>query len=161
MITLRKAGPKDETLYKNLFNLYQNDLSVFYTDGTFSRVDANGYFDADTVREIFPPDASILPFVIEDDRHIIGLLLITRPPYAEHDYCVEELYLVRAQRGKGKAEAAVESFFRTHPGVYTLEVFRENAPAVRFWQKLIAGKGRLLARAPGREDMDKLTFKIE
>lgn len=158
--TIRPAGGRDITLYRNLFNMYQNELSVYYTNGEFSYVDENGYFNAASVNEIFPPDDAILPYVITGDEKNIGLLLVTKKPYARFDYQIEELFLVRAARGTGSAQEALLAFFGAHPGTYTLEVFRNNERAYRFWKKLIAGSGRLLDEKPSPNNMTELTFFI-
>ena len=156
---LRPADRRDKLLYKNLFNLYQSEFFAYYRD-RFRYVDENGYFDADTVNEIFPPDNAILPFVITEDGKNIGLLLITKPPYASRDYCVEEFYIVPGARGMGAAQRAVRAFWNAHPGVYTLEVFAENRRAYAFWKKLIAEDGQPLSEVPEKDGMTELTFII-
>ena len=47
MIQLVKAQEKDKELYRNIFNMYQNELSQYSDE--FQELDEKGYFCANTV----------------------------------------------------------------------------------------------------------------
>ncbi len=137
MISIRPAGEKDRTLIKNIFNLYQNELSVYSND--FECLDENGYFAPDTVNEILPFGDGVFPYIIEEAARPVGFVMATDANYAPEgfDYCLEELFLIRNKRGCGISDAAMKAVFQNRPGKWTLEVYTKNAPALSFWNRFL------------------------
>lgn len=81
MVQIKLAAEEDRELYRNMFNMYQNDLSAYLDD--FYEVDKNGYYDYNTIDEYFVDDSSITPFVIEYKKRIIGVFVLTTSPYVK------------------------------------------------------------------------------
>lgn len=136
-ISIRPACEEDRLLIRNIFNLYQNELCIYSDD--FDCLDKNGYFAPDTVDEILPFGNGVFPYIIEDDARPVGFVMATGKPYAPDgfDYCLEEIFLIRNRRKKGAADIAMREIFRNRPGKWTLEVYRNNAPALYFWTRFL------------------------
>lgn len=137
MISIRPAGEKDRLLIKNIFNLYQNELSVYSDD--FDCLDENGYFAPGTENEILPFGDGVFPYIIEDNTRPVGFVMATDKTYAPEgfDYCLEEIFLIRNKRGKGIADIAVREITKERPGRWTLEVYTKNRPAFSFWKRFL------------------------
>ena len=136
-ITVRPAEERDRQLVKNIFNLYQNELCIYSDD--FDALDENGYFAPDTVSEILPFGDGVFPYIIEENARPVGFVMATDASYAPEgfDYCLEEIFLIRNRRKKGIASAAMKEITKSHPGKWTLEVYKENTPAVSFWMRFL------------------------
>lgn len=136
-ISIRPAEEKDRLLVKNIFNLYQDELSVYSSD--FEFLDENGYFAPETVNEILPFGDGVFPYIIEENAHPIGFVMATDQSYAPKgaDFCLEELFLIRKKRGTGAAECAMMEIFKNRAGKWALEVYLENKRAVSFWTRFL------------------------
>lgn len=136
-VSVRPAGERDRTLIKNIFNLYQNELSVYSDD--FDCLDENGYFAPETADEILPFGNGVFPYIIEENARPVGFVMVTDASYAPdgYDYCLEEVFLIRNRRGKGIADFAVREVFKNRPGKWTLEVYTQNIPALCFWKRFL------------------------
>ena len=136
-ISIRPAEDKDRLLVKNIFNLYQNELSVYSSD--FEFLDENGYFAPETVNEILPFGDGVFPYIIEENARPIGFVMATDASYAPDgtDFCLEELFLIRKKRGMGAAESAMMEIFKNRAGKWALEVYLENKRAVSFWTRFL------------------------
>jgi len=156
-VTIRPAGEGDRLLIKNLFNLYQNDLSVYCDD--FSYPDENGYFDPDAAEGVLPFGGGVFPYIILEDGHIAGFIMCTDASYALPGcaWRLEEIYLVRPARGRGIAREAFRLITADRPGRWCLSVYRRNEPAKGFWLKTL---GNIISEAPGENDMTDIVFEI-
>jgi predicted acetyltransferase len=139
MVNLRAANESDKELYKNLFNMYQNELSPYLSD-LYSEVDENGYFDKDTVDCYFNDNENVFPFIITVNAKIAGCVVLSKPPYVKPgcNYCIQELFVLGLYRGKGVAEAACNYLMKKYKGKYCILVLKENIRAIKFWQKFIS-----------------------
>lgn len=157
-VRIRPAEARDRTLLMNLFNLYQNELGAYCED--FGSIDENGYFAAHTVDDILPFGDGVFPYIILTDGAPCGLIMVTDARYALPgcDWCFQELYLIRAARGRGIARAAASLAMNGRPGRWCLSVYRRNHPARAFWERLIAARGTECEARPGEDDMLDLTF---
>lgn len=156
-VCLRPTREEDRLLIKNLFNLYQGDLSVYCDD--FSWPDENGYFDPEATDGILPYGDGVFPYIILYDGHIAGFIMCTDASYALPGcaWRLEEIFIVRYARGKGIAEEAVRQLTCGRPGRWCLSVYNRNEPARRFWKKTI---GRIVSETPGSDDMIDIVFDI-
>lgn len=136
MVTLVKAESENKEYYKNVFNIYQNELSLFLDD--FDQLDNNGYFDCDTVDEYFQGNIAIIPFVVKSDDKNIGVLVLSKSPYVKKgcDYCIQEFFIIGSCRGKGIATEAINLLFMEYPGKYCFVVIKNNIRAIKFWDKV-------------------------
>lgn len=157
-MTLRPAREQDRLLLENLFNLYRNDLSAYC--GDFCALDENGYYDRGIADELLPFGDGVEPYIILENGRPAGLILVTDSRYAldKCDWRFQELYLIRPARGRGLARMAAEKLLAEKPGRWCLSVYKTNHPARRFWDGLIADKGRLVYTVPGEDGMLDIVF---
>ena len=136
MIQLVKAQEKDKELYRNIFNMYQNELSQYSDE--FQELDEKGYFCANTVDIYFENIESVIPYIVMAENHIIGILVLTKPPYVKQgfDYCIQEFFLIGNSRGKGIADAVLHELSRMYPGKYCFIVLNNNLRAIKFWNRI-------------------------
>ena len=140
-VTLRVASEKDRNLYKNMFNMYQNELGLYC--GEFQDVDGNGYYDAASTDMFFCGDRSVMPLVIEYDGRNVGLAVVTVAPYCPegYDFCIQEFFVVGYYRGKGIAEAAIRWLFGAMRGKYAAAVQEKNERAAEFFKAVFSSYG--------------------
>ena len=144
-IKLQIIEESDKELFRNLFNLYQHDLSMI-ADFLFPNVDARGFYDYETVEEFynFKDQDKLLMYLITVDDNIAGFCLLTKAPYVlkkDCDYCINEFFIIGSYRGKGIVYEICKVIFAQHPGRYSLEVIDANVRAMSFWKKLIVEVG--------------------
>ncbi len=135
MINLRVATDKDKELYRNLFNMYHNDLAPYCDD--LVEVDEEGYYDKQAVECYFNEDENILPHVIMKNDKVVGVIVLTKPPYVKSgcDYCIQEFFLLSPFRGKNVAEEVFKQLTDKYTGKYCLIVLNKNTRAINFWRK--------------------------
>ena len=146
MVQIKSAVEEDRELYRNMFNMYQNDLSAYFDD--FYEVDKNGYYDYNTIDEYFVDDNSITPFIIEYEKRSVGVLVLTTSPYVKQgcDYCIQEFFLLGYYRGKGIAEQVCKELFNKFHGKYCILVLNKNKRAICFWEKITAKNATFLSK---------------
>lgn len=136
MFQLVKAQEKDKELYRNVFNMYQNELSQYFDE--FKELDENGYFDASTVEVYFENNEAVFPYIVMNEGHIIGILVLSKHPYVKQgcDYCIQEFFLIGNSRGKGIADGILHELFTMYPGKYCFVVLNQNLRAMKFWNRI-------------------------
>ena len=150
MVELQKTKAGDELAFANMFNLYHYDLAKFLPE-LYPSVDEDGYYDRNAALEYLNmPPAKVQTSFIRYMGKIAGLAVLTFPPFVKPgcDYCIQELFVLRALRGQGIAREACEKIFCEFPGRYCALVLENNIEALAFWDKVTA-KG-LIAR--GKHD---------
>ena len=140
-VTLRVAAEADRELYKNMFNMYHNELGLYC--GEFQDVDGNGYYDAAFTDAYFRKDPSVMPLVIECDGRNVGFAVVTVSPYCPDgfDFCLQEFFIVGYYRGKGVSRAAAEGLFSLLKGSYIAAVPVKNDRALRFFRSVFTSRG--------------------
>lgn len=141
MIALRAAQRRDKALIRNIFNMYQNELSAY--NEKLNYLDAQGYFDVNTVNDILPFGNGVYPYIITDDGRNAGIILITYAPYVLKgcDFCVQELFIIAKLRGGGAAGEAVRAALKGRTGRWCLSVYQKNLRARAFWDKFLRALG--------------------
>ena len=157
-MSIRPAAARDGELLENLFNLYRNDLSFCAKEFRF--LDERGYFERGISGQLLPFGDGVETYIIEEDAHPVGLIVVTGEDYALTGCSrrFQELYLIRPARGKGLARAAAEELLSQKPGRWCLSVYKKNQPARAFWNRLIEARGNLVCQMPGEEGMTDLVF---
>ena len=157
-VSIRPAEYRDRALIKNIFNMYQNELSI-YTDD-FHSLDDNGYFDESTVDDILPFGGGVYPYIITEDEKNIGFVMVTEGEYPPEgcDYCLQELFVIACKRGSGAAGQAVRLAMQGRYGRWGLNVYKKNVRARAFWEKLIAESGKNIKVQDGEEHMLEFSF---
>lgn len=160
-VTLRPAAAGDRQLINNIYNLYQNDLGEYC--GDFTYLDENGYFDIDASRDVLPFGDGVFAYIIENDGKNTGLVMVTDSRYAlpQCDFKIEEMYIVRPQRKKGVAKAALKQIFDIYKGRFCLSVYKKNLPARVFWEKIVSEFGSGLTVSEGEADMLDFLFEVK
>ena len=158
-MSIRQATARDGELLENLFNLYRNDLSFCAKE--FRYLDDKGYFDRGISAQLLPFGDGVETYIIEDDGHPAGLIVVTGEAYALPGcaYRFQELYLIKPARGRGLARGAAEELLSARPGRWCLSVYTDNLPAYAFWKKLVSARGRLVSEAPGEDGMTDIIFE--
>jgi predicted acetyltransferase len=139
--TVRVATAADKELYKNLFNIYHNELGIYCSE--FQDVDNNGYFDNHYVEQYFSGNNALMPMVIEYDERIVGFAVVSIPPFCAPgcDFCLQELFVVGYYRGSGVATAAVNEIFNLFHGRFCAASLSNNERALTFLRNAFAPFG--------------------
>lgn len=139
-IKVRVATEADKTLYKNLVNIYHNELGLYCAE--FQDVDDNGYFDNHYVDSYFCGDKAVMPLIITADGATVGFAVVTVSPYCIEgcDFCIQEFFLVGYYRGTGAAKAAAEEIFSLFKGRYCAAVLSNNDRAIEFFRSIFEDK---------------------
>ncbi len=140
-VQIRVASKSDENLFKNLFNMYYNELGMYCAE--FQDVDENGYFDTHAAEPYFSGDGSIMPIVITYLDRTVGFAVLTVPPYTAEgcDFCIQEFFVVGYYRGKGVAKAAAQKLLSLFPGRYCAAVQNLNERGKGFFAAMLKEYG--------------------
>ncbi len=140
-VMLREACDDDRELIKNIFNIYQNELSAYSDE--FSRLDSRGYFDSAASDGVLPFGSGVFPYIIYDEKGVIGFIMATGAPYApkDADWCFQEFFIVTSMRSTGCALDSAKRVMQNRFGRWALDVYARNARAVAFWRRLIKSVG--------------------
>ena len=157
MVKLRIANDNDKELYRNMFNMYHNDISPYNND--FLEIDGNGYFEKDAIDCYFDGNESVKPYIIAFNNKTAGCIVLSRPPFVKPgcDYCIQELFLLGLYRGKGIAESACLYLMKEYKGRYCIIILKENHRAMSFWRKLIAKNAVFISE----EELDEKSIALE
>ncbi len=154
-IELKLSSTEDAHIIKNLWPLYQHDVSAF--DGC--KPNRHGLFGVDdSVRTLAKHAASLdpwwldpqalFPYLILVDGSPAGFNLIaarSRLPQAiDADFVVHEFFILHAYRGKGISEQAAIQGFSMHSGKWEIVTYPTHLQATAFWRKVLkryTGKG--------------------
>ena len=138
MVQLIMADAKYKELYRNLFNMYQNELAQY--NSSYQWVDDEGYFDKELVDIYFQNDPAIYPMIIKWNGHNVGVVVITKAPLVKDncDYCIQEFYLIQSCRGKGIAQEVSKQLFKILKGRICLSVLNRNYRAIAYWDKVLS-----------------------
>lgn len=132
---VRVATAQDKELFKNLFNMYHNELGLYCTE--FQDVDGNGYFDSHYSEAYFSGDKFLMPMVIEHDERIVGFAVVSIPPYCAPncDFCLQEFFIVGYYRGSGVSVNAMKEIFNLFKGRFCAATLKNNDRAIDFLRK--------------------------
>ena len=145
---LRLSGDDDAHIIRNLWPLYQHELSEF--DG--STPNSHGLFGVDDDVTTLAKHAekqdpwwrepeALFPYLVLADGCPAGFNLVAaRSRLADEidaDFVVHEFFVLHAYRGEGVAErAAVEGFDR-HRGKWEVVTYPTHARAIAFWRRVL------------------------
>ena len=162
-VELRLSSGEDAHIIKNLWPLYQHDVSEFDPGLVPNR---HGIFGADdgvtTLAEHaeaqdpwWRDPASLFPYLILADGIPAGFDLVAAQPRLpagiDADFMVHEFFVLHAYRGKGvAARAALEGFDR-HRGRWEIVTWPAHARAIAFWRRMV---GSYAANGHSEEEVD-------
>ena len=129
-IELVPAGPEQESILTNLFELYAHDFSEFYdlvlgSDGRFHYNPLSLYWSN--------PDGHA--FLIKTEGRLAGFVLVQKNATV---WDVGDFFVVRAYRRKGIGIKTAHEVWRRFPGPWEVRVMESNGTALKFWERAIA-----------------------
>ena len=154
-VELKLSSNRDAHIIKNLWPLYQHDVSEF--DG--SKPNRHGLFGVDDHVRTLAKHAesldawwidpqSLFPYLILVDGSPAGFNLIAArprlPKAIDADFVVHEFFILHAYRGKGVGEQAAIQGFSIHSGKWEIVTYPTHVQAIAFWRKVLksyTGKG--------------------
>jgi predicted acetyltransferase len=110
---------------------YLDELSEFGGDAPVNGVFPYQYFDAYWIEPVR------WPFWIKADAEIAGFALVRICDDGVYD--MSEFYILPEYRRAGVGINAARAILARFPGRWTLSQFKENAPAIRFWRRVLDG----------------------
>lgn len=147
-VELRLSAGEDAQVIKNLWPLYQHDLSAFdgavpNRHGIFSDNDEMTTL-AEQMTSLDPwwqDSASLFPYLIVVDGFPAGFNLIAArsrlPAGIQADFVVHEFFLLHAYRGSSVAERAAVEGFNRHRGQWEVVTYPAHLRAIAFWRRTI------------------------
>ncbi|MCP8968257.1 GNAT family N-acetyltransferase [Ectobacillus ponti] len=160
-VTLQPVWPEQAELLKNLYSLYLHELSA-YTDSLF--MNEQGLFEFGGFC-LIGEKSELQPYLIQYEGRCVGFLLVALPPFTKPgtDYCLNDLFMLRAYRGKGIAHQAVKELFKKKSGTFCVMQLQANERAVQFWRS-VYDRNRILYEEENREIDNELcvvqTFSV-
>jgi predicted acetyltransferase len=88
----------------------------------------------------FADDSSHPLVILKNDRRV-GFALVSRPPRNQResiDYRMAEFYISADQRRLGVGKDAAMLIFKRFGGVWEINEFQYNKPAVTFWRRVVS-----------------------
>ncbi len=149
-VSLKLSNEQDAHIIKNLWPLYQHDVSEFDKD----KPNKHGLFGVDdsvmtlarhseSMNAWWSNPGALFPYLILVDGEPAGFNLIATGPYVpdakEADFIVHEFFLLHAYRGTKAGEMAVIEGFTLHRGKWEIVTYPNHHRGIAFWQKVHKG----------------------
>ncbi|MEQ8848299.1 hypothetical protein [Botrimarina sp.] len=151
-VVLKLADRDDARVIKNLWPLYQHDVSQFDAGfvpnrhGLFNPDDGVASWKRHTDEAIagwWGAPESLFPYLILADGRPAGFNLVAARPALsgaiDADFVVHEFFVLHPFRGKGVAEQAAIEGFNGRPGKWEVVTWPTHARAIAFWRRVING----------------------
>ena len=147
-VELRLAADEDVEVIRNLWPLYQHDLSQFdgavpNRHGIFSNDDETMTLaqHVESLDSWWKDSKSLFPYLIVVNGSPAGFNLIAArsrlPEGIQADFVVHEFFVLHAYRGDSSAErAAIEGFGR-HRGRWEVVTHVGHQRAIAFWRRVV------------------------
>ena len=147
-VEIRLSKGQDAHIIKNLWPLYQHDVSAFDA----STPNRHGLFGVDdSVMTLaqhselldvwWREPRSLFPYLILVDGCPAGFNLVAArsrlPKTIQADFVVHEFFVLHAYRGKGVGEKAVVDGFVKHRGKWEIVTYPNHVRAIAFWRRVI------------------------
>ncbi len=148
-VELRLSAAEDAQVIRNLWPLYQHDLSAFdgavpNRHGIFSDNDETTTL-MEHVASLDPwwrDPASLFPYLIVVDGSPAGFNLIAArsrlPAGIQADFVVHEFFVLHAYRGSAAAESAAVAGFERHRGEWEVVTYPTHQRAIAFWRRVVS-----------------------
>ncbi|MEI4802499.1 GNAT family N-acetyltransferase [Bacillus sp. FJAT-51639] len=138
-IALEIVSTEQLEILKNFYALYLHDLSEF---SPTLHPNENGFFEFDAFELICNRD-ELSPYFITYERKYVGFLLFAKTPFTapETDFCINDLFLLKAYRGKNIADQAILELLKQNKGTYYVMQLKSNKTAIHFWEKFYQKNG--------------------
>lgn len=147
-VEIRLSADEDAQVIRNLWPLYQHDLSAFdgavpNRHGIFSDSDATTLLEHVASLDPWWSDpASLFPYLIVVDGFPAGFNLIAArsrlPAGIQADFVVHEFFVLHAYRGSSAAERAAVEGFNRHRGAWEVVTYPTHLRAIAFWRRIVS-----------------------
>ncbi len=134
MIELLRAAPSQQSLLRQLYELYCHDFSPM----TRADVGDDGYWTGDDFLDPWPDDLHI--YLIKVDGHWAGFAWVVFGSYVDPEsanFLMDEFFVLRKYRRCGVGEWAAVWLFNQYPGTWEVGEIPENVEAQQFWRTII------------------------
>ena len=148
-LKLRLSSNQDAQTIKNLWSLYQHDVSEF--DGAVPN--RHGIFSddenittlekhLDSLNPWWSDSASLFPYLIMVNDLPAGFNLIAAKAKLlkeiQADFVVHEFFVLHAYRGSSVAQQAAIEGFDKHKGEWEVVTYPTHLRAIKFWRRVIS-----------------------
>jgi len=126
---------------RNLYSLYLYDLSEF----SYSlSINTDGLYEFEGFDKVIERE-ELQPYFIQYEGECIGFLLLAERPFTAPgtDYCINDVFILRAFRGRGLASDAIDELLKQRRGYFCVPQLQANEGALQFWQSFYARHGIL------------------
>lgn len=148
-VELRLSAAEDAQVIRNLWPLYQHDLSAFdgavpNRHGIFSDNDETTTLmaHAASLDPWWGDPASLFPYLIVVDGSPAGFNLIAArarlPAGIQADFVVHEFFVLHPYRGSAVAERAAVEGFNRHRGEWEVVTYPTHRRAIAFWRRVVS-----------------------
>ncbi|MBX3000595.1 MAG: hypothetical protein KF893_18895 [Caldilineaceae bacterium] len=152
-VELKLSSDQDAHIIKNLWPLYQHDVSEFDASkpnryglfGVDNRVTTLAAY-SESLNAWWNDPQSLFPYLILVNGYPAGFNLVAArsrlPQSIQADFVVHEFFVLHAYRGKGIGEKAAVDGFAMHKGKWEIVTYPNHARAIAFWRRVIHGYSR-------------------
>ena len=148
-VELKLSEDEDAHIIKNLWPLYQHDISEFHG----SVPNRHGLFGVDDGETTLSGHAAhqdpwwrdpeaLFPYLILVNGSPAGFNLVAAqsrlPDGIDADFVVHEFFVLHAYRQKGVAERAAREGFDRHRGKWEVVTWPNHARVVAFWRRVVS-----------------------
>ena len=148
-VELKLSTGDDAQVIRNLWPLYQHDLSEFdgavpNRYGIFSENENTTSLGqhADSLDPWWRDPKFLFPYLIVVDGYPAGFNLIAAqarlPKGIQADFVVHEFFVLHAYRGNSVAERAAIDGFNQHRGEWEVVTYPTHLRAIAFWRRIVA-----------------------
>jgi len=124
----------DKEILRRLLELYQYDSSEFNDD----EPDAQGWYGYKYLDHYWT-DKGRFAYFLHSDSKLVGLVMVS--VFKENGQTINsisEFWVMRKYHKLGIGQKTARMIFDLHPGIWHICIEKENLPAQKFWQKVIA-----------------------
>lgn len=126
---------------RNLYSLYLHDLSEFSYSLSINK---DGLYEFEGFDQVIAR-RELQPYFICYEGECIGFLLLAQHPFTARgtDYCINDIFILRAFRRRGFAADAIHEVFKQRRGHFCVPQLQANEGALQFWRSVYARCGIL------------------
>jgi len=147
-VKLKLSSTEDAHTIKNLWSLYQHDVSEFdgavpnrygiFSDDKTTTLEQH----LDSLNPWWKDPTSLFPYLIVVDDLPAGFNLIANrarlPKEIQADFVVHEFFVLHAYRGSSVAQQAAIEGFDKNKGTWEVVTYPAHLRAIKFWRRVIS-----------------------
>ena len=135
-VTVLPAGISAKSTIAGLLQPYLRELAPYFGGDT----DPGIVHDYPYLDAYWRESNQRFPYLIEADGRIAGFVFVNNHSRlgAQNVRTIAEFYVLPDFRRHGVGKLAAERVFQMHPGAWEVAILHGNAPAERFWRRVIA-----------------------